>query len=584
MVQSLKTEEERLALIRSLDLAKIVDLPELKRLTNLVCELFDMPMSLISIVGEDHQYFISREGFPLASTERAASVCDYTIRGRAPLEIEDLSQDARFADNALVLGAPHLRFYAGAPLITPSGHAIGALCVLDHRPRRLSDQQRHQLETLAALTIDQISLLCSVGRREPVTGLPNRQQFALDLGALADVSPYDRHTLMLVDVFDVHAAHLLGQARGMAPVESLIRQIGERLSGLLTDITPVYHVGVSRFAFVLSDLPSDEREAILERVRLAATRPVLVDGLQMLPMCHGGITAFDASNADDALRRAIVAMHQAVDQRQPWVRYEPTRDLRLRRDYRLAADLPAAIANDQLYLMFQPRVELATRRVVGVEALLRWRHDELGEVSPAEFVPVVERTALMPQVTDWVIRQSLSQMRTWIARGMDLSLSLNVSPADFRGGDLPERLSNQLRRTGLDPALLEIEITEGEWLERTPEVSRQLSEISAMGVHIAVDDFGAGYSNFAYLSTLPINTIKIDRSLVQGFPGVLQKGAMVRSIITLANDLGFHTVAEGVETEQEAVALKTLRCREAQGFIFYRPLLPRDIDRLREVA
>jgi EAL domain-containing protein (putative c-di-GMP-specific phosphodiesterase class I) len=105
-----------------------------------------------------------------------------------------------------------------------------------------------------------------------------------------------------------------------------------------------------------------------------------------------------------------------------------------------------------------------------------------------------------------------------------------------------------------------------------------------MGVHIAVDDFGAGYSNFAYLTTLPINTIKIDRSLVQGFPSVLQKGAMVRSIITLAHDLGFHTVAEGVETEEEAVALKTLRCREAQGFIFHRPMLPRDIDRLRDVA
>lgn len=584
MVQSLKTEEERLALIRSLDLLKIVDLPELKRMTQLVCEIFDMPMALISIVGEDHQYFISREGFPVSSTDRSASVCDFTIRGREVLEVEDMTQDPRFADNCLVVDAPHLRFYAGAPLITSSGYAIGALCVLDHKPRKLTEQQRHQLETLATLTIDQISLLRSVGRREPVTGLPNRQQFALDLAALADIRPYDRHTLMILDVFDVHAAHLLGQARGMAPVESLIRQIGERLSKLLSDIAPLYHVGVSRFAFVLSELSSDEREAILERIRLVATRSVLVDGLEMLPMCHGGITAFDASNAQDALRRALVAMHQALDQRQPWVRYEPTRDLQLRRDYRLAADLPAAIANDQLYLVFQPRVELATRRMVGVEALLRWKHDELGEVSPGEFVPVIERTALMPQVTDWVIRQSLSQMRTWIARGMNLALSLNVSPADFRRGDLPDRLLTQLRRTGLDPSHLEIEITEGEWLERTPEVSRQLSEISQMGVRIAVDDFGAGYSNFAYLTTLPINTIKIDRSLVQGFPSAIQKGAMVRSIIGLAHDLGFHTVAEGVETEEEAVALKTLRCREAQGFIFSRPLLPRDIDRLRQVA
>lgn len=584
MVQSLKTEDERLALIRSLDLAKIVDLPELQRLTRLVCQIFDVPMSLISIVGEEQQFFIARQGFPLSSLARASSVCDITITRRELVEIEDLRQDPRFADHDLVLQAPHLRFYAGAPLIAASGYAIGALCLLDHSPRRLSDQQRQQLETLATLTVDQISLLSSVGRREPVTGLPNRQQFTLDLGALIEARPYDRHTLMVLDVFDVHAAHLLGQARGMAPVESLIHQVGERLSRLLTDIAPLYHVGVSRFAFMLSDLSSDEREAILERVRLAATGPVLVDGLQMLPMCHGGVTAFDASNAGDALRRAIVAMHQALDQRQPWLRYEPTRDLQLRRDYRLAADLPTAIANDQLYLIFQPRVDLATRRMVGVEALLRWRHEELGEVSPAEFVPVVERTALMPQVTDWVIRQALSQMRTWIARGMDLRLSLNVSPADFRVGDLPQRLSSQLKRTGLDPALLEIEITEGEWLKRTPEVSRQLSEISAMGVHIAVDDFGAGYSNFAYLTTLPINTIKIDRSLVQGFPGVLQKGAMVRSIITLAHDLGFHTVAEGVETEEEAVALKTLRCREAQGFIFHRPMLPRDIDRLRDVA
>jgi EAL domain-containing protein (putative c-di-GMP-specific phosphodiesterase class I)/GGDEF domain-containing protein len=584
VVHLLKNEEERLALLRSLDLSKIADLPELRRLTVLACQIFGVPTSLISVVGEDRQEFVARHGFEARFTERTASICASAIDGKEILEVEDLLLDERFSSNRLVVGPPKMRFYAGAPLVTESGYVIGTLCLIDYVPRKLTEEQRDQLKTLAALAIDQLTLLRSVGRREPVSGLPNRQQFTLDLGAIADTHPHDRQILTIFDVFDVHNAHILGQARGMAPVESIIRQVGERISKVMEGVAPLYHVGVSRFAFVIPDLALDERTVLLERIEAATVPPVLADGLLVQPMCHGGITTFDGTNVDDALRRAIVAMHQALDGRLSWVKYEPTRDIQLRRDYLLASDLSSAIKADHLYLVYQPRVDLVTGSTVGVEALLRWKHHELGEVSPSEFIPVIERTALMSHVTDWVIQHALIQLRSWLAQGLNLVLSVNVTPSDFRKGDLAERIRSQIFLIGVPASNLEIEITEGEWLERTPEVSRQLSEISQLGVRIAVDDFGAGYSNFAYLTSLPIDTIKIDRSLVSGFTNSPKKAAMVRSIVGLATDLEFRIVAEGVETEQEVEGLCTIGCKEAQGYIFSRPMLASELFRNTRIA
>lgn len=577
MVHSLNTEGERLALIRSLDLLTLTGAPELSRLTELASQFFEVPTVLISIVGEEHQHFIGSEGFDLSMTDRASSICAHAIREKGVFEINDLALDARFSDNELVVDGPRIRFYAGSPLVTSSGYAVGTLCLIDRVPRTLTDLQRRQLESFSTLVMDQISLLRSVGRRDPITGLPNRQQFNLDLDALVDSSPRERHVLAIMDVFDIHSAHALGQALGMPPVESIIRQVGDRLGRALSDVATLYHVGVTRFAFVLTDISLEEREALLERIRLATALPVRAGDLLLQPMCHGGLTAFDATNANDALRKAIVAMHQALELRQAWVRYEPMRDAKLRRDYRLASDLLGALDSNELYLVYQPRISLATGAVVGVEALLRWKHHELGDVSPAEFVPVIERTALMGEVTDWVLGQAMSQIKTWEKKGYSIPVAVNVTPSDFNKGDLPQRIANLCNRWGISTKLLEVEITEGEWLEKIPEACAQLSQLRTAGVRVAIDDFGAGYSNFAYLTSLPIDTLKIDRSLVAGFKHSHERGAMVRAIISLAHDLSFKVVAEGVEAEEEAIALAALGCEEAQGYFFSRPVSPQEV-------
>ncbi|WCE06251.1 sensor domain-containing phosphodiesterase [Pseudoxanthomonas sp. JBR18] len=570
-------EAERLALIRSLNVLGLEDAPSLTRITKLVSQLFDVPTVLISIVGEHDQHFLGRHGFSVNQTERSVSVCAHAIEQRGVFEVCDLTVDSRFSRNRLVVEEPRLRFYAGAPLVTSHGIAIGTLCLIDYKPRRLTGVQHEQLEAFAAMVVDQIALLSSVGRRDAVSGYPNRQQFSIDLRAQVDAAPESEFQLALADIFDIHSAHRLGQTLGMRPVESIIRQVGSRIAAQLPHQSLLYHVGVTRYAFLLIDQDAQATAALLEAVRDVATLPVHVDGLVLQPMCHGGLATFHAEGAPDALRRAIVAMHEAVETRRPWVRYTASRDERLQREYKIAGGICSAMRNNELYLLYQPRLALPSGEMTGVEALLRWNHPELGQLSPGEFIPVLERTAAMPAVTDWVLQAAMEQCRAWGARLADATISVNFSASDFQDGRVPERVLAALGRSGIAADRLEVEVTEGLWLENLPAAAAQMEALREMGVRISIDDFGAGYSNFAYLHSLPIDTIKLDRSLISGFERSTIRRGVVRTIISLCHQLNWRVVAEGVEQLAEAELLATCGCDEIQGYYFSVPL---DADQL----
>lgn len=569
-------EAERLAVLHSLGLLDIAATEDFDQITQLAAHCFSTPVALISLVDADRQQFLSRVGFGPSQTPRETSVCSHAIRGTDILEVEDLSQDPRFLANPLVVGEPNIRFYAGVPLLTASGHAIGALCVIDFQARRLSEAEREQLSTLGRLVMDRIALRQSVGRRDPVTHLPNRQQIVADLDALPEVGAGGSRALALVDVLSLSASHEVAQAVGLSVVDSLLRYAAEQVQAELPPHVNLYHVGVTRFAFWYDPVThADVLDRLQERLRSPARGAGVP--LQLRPVV--GVVPFEPGliAASDLLRQAMIAVNAAYAAHQPVSWYHREADESQRRRYRLALDLRHALQRGQFHLVFQPRVAPGERRVVGLEALIRWDHPEYGAISPGQFIPLLERTAWMQPLTLWVIDQSLQQLRAWRQVHPELRVSVNLSARDFDDGGLVPGVLAACARHEATADWLELEVTEGEWLHGHPDVLEQLDRLVQAGVTLAIDDFGAGYSNFAYMNRIPAQVLKVDQSLVAGVFEDERRAVLVRGIVSLALRLGYRTVAEGVETEEILRFVLDCGCHEIQGFYYARPLAPADV-------
>lgn len=575
-------DSDRVALIDALNVMDPALGKSLDPITELAAFTFDIPIALISVIDADTQHFISRVGLALERTDRHASICAWAIQSHQVMQVADLREDPRFSGNPLVTGPEQLRFYAGAPLLARSGIALGTLCLMGPAPRVLSALEMQQLQTLARVVMAQMELRMSMGRREQVTGLPNGQQFQADLDMLARRADGNRYTAVLLDVLDAHSANDATQALGMKPVETLLRQSALRVQRMLQDHTQVYHVGVSRFAFFLPYQDRPQVEALLARLRERIRRPLMAGSIPMSPQFHAGVCEFDpvAAQTSDLIRKCLIGMHHAVQTEACLCWYSEDRDAHLRRRYRLASDAARGLVQHQFSLVYQPRFNLHDGLPVAAEALLRWVHPMLGPVSPAEFIPVLERTALMPTLSRWVVEHALTQLASWEHTLPGFTLSLNLSPRDFDDGHLWDMLSAQLQAHAVPTTMVEVEITEGEWLQSHPAALPQLRAMAAAGLRIAIDDFGSGYSNFGYLSEVPISLIKIDRSLVTGLANSSTARLKVEAILRLAQQLGYRTVAEGVESEAELSLLKLWGCDEGQGYHLARPMLAEAVTHL----
>ncbi|WPO50170.1 sensor domain-containing phosphodiesterase [Pseudomonas sp. S1Bt23] len=566
-------EERRLAALHALELLDTASCENFDRICRMAAEYFKVPTALISLVDRDRQWFKSRVGFDEPQTPISQSFCAFTVQGREVLEVRNAALDPRFQDNPLVTREQGIRFYAGAPLLTASGYAIGSLCIIDKVEQQLSIVERQQLRDMAAMVMEQVEQRQRQRRRDPVSGLANREQFQSDLRDLVEHHIGEQRVLVLIDALDMKVAHELTLALGLAPFETIIRFLARRLQEYLGRHVRVYHVSVKRFGFLLP-APAEGLDRLLDALvsRLRRQPPGL--GFPMIPTVCAGTVEFeiDTQSVDDALRKAMFALELAMAGRSFWAHYDAGRDHAQRRAFNLASDLNDALRSGQIYLMFQPRFALPDGAQVSAEALLRWEHPWLGPISPAEFIPVMERNGLIHQVTRWVIDTVLSKLRTW---GLPESckLSINLSPKDFEDQDIAELIRRACELHGIDPRRLEVEITEGEWLRSNPNVLAQLTRIRDLGMDVAIDDFGTGYSNFAYLHQIPANVVKLDKSMITDLERNTQHQKITRSIISLARELGYRTVAEGIESFKCLQMLYTFGCDEAQGYFLARPML-----------
>ncbi|WCM95159.1 sensor domain-containing phosphodiesterase [Acidovorax sp. NCPPB 2350] len=577
MTTSPSSEPERLAALRATGLLDTPPSEEFDRITRLASDVFDVPIALVSFVDADRQWFKSRVGLAAQETCREDALCDRTICGTSVMVVEDALSDSRFADNRLVLGPPHIRFYAGAPLTLRGGHNLGSLCLIDTVPRAFGPAQQRQLEDLAALVVAQIDLQCSAARVDEATLLPNRAQLLEDLDGLSRAEPGGERTLALLELLPHEGLMDTARAVGVEPIDQLTHEAGQRLKRFVGTQSRVYHTGVGRLALVLRPGEVPALQAFARELLDALQAPITSrgSGLVINQRRRVGLAPFRLEPADtgDALRRANAALYQHPVPGAAICHYDAAVDASYRRSYELIASIPRALIEGEFRLVYQPQFERASTRYTCVEALLRWDHPRLGPVPPGDFIPLLEKTAHIHALTHWVLETALAQIREWEDRGLTLDVAINVSPRNLEQPDFIDTLRGAFQRYRLAPSRLEIECTENAVLTEGPTLNA-INATRALGVRVALDDFGTGYCNFGCLYGLSAEVLKLDQALIRPIGSDARALDVVRGMVRLGHTLGYRLLAEGVETAEVFDQLMQIGCDQVQGYYLSRPLPP----------
>jgi EAL domain-containing protein (putative c-di-GMP-specific phosphodiesterase class I)/GGDEF domain-containing protein len=567
-----KSEEARLDALRQLNLLDTEPSEAFDRITRMAAQIFGLPIAAVSLTDLDRQWFKSRVGITHNSIPRDKAPCAQVAECAHMVVIPDLLENSRYRDSHLARTG--VRFYAGAPLTTRDGFGLGAMCVLGTEPRQASATELASLTDLAAMAMAQIELQHAFGRVDPLSGLPNRIQFAEDLEDLARDRPrHEQRIAVLVDLASPEQLSNSVRVMGSSFTDAMVSEAARTLTSAIGPTRKVYHIAATQFAYLAP--PGAEEQAYiallnqkLDELRSSAhSRFVTTTTVGLVPFVLSEIKPVDV------LRRAHSAAQDARSSGNNVSVYSLSQDAVHQRRFRLLNDFGTALeAANQLRLVFQPRVDLASRACVGAEALLRWKHPTFGEISPAEFMPIVEQTSLVRATTAWVLDAALMQLAAWRNAGLDLQISVNVSAVNLLEPDFVERAISGLAHHSLAANCLELEVTESALMEDASRSIATLEAIARAGIRLAIDDFGTGYSSLSYLQRIPAHVVKIDQSFLRDIVTDERKRALVATMIELSHKLGYRMVAEGIETPQALALIEKTTCDEAQGYLFGRPM------------
>jgi diguanylate cyclase (GGDEF)-like protein/PAS domain S-box-containing protein len=424
--------------------------------------------------------------------------------------------------------------------------------------------------------------LAHLAHHDPLTDLPNRLLFTDRAEqALASAQVHKRGCALLL--MDLDHFKIINDSLGHNVGDQLLKAVGERLKGLFGPGVTLARLGGDEFAVLAESCPQViQAAAMAQRMLDAMKEPFVFDGNPLFISASVGISLFpsDALSAQQLLRNADSALFKAKSAgREGYALYTEELTAHAQNRVEIASELRRALEQQELRVYYQPVHNLQDSRLIGVEALVRWQHPERGLVPPGEFIPIAERTGLIADIDAWVMDQACRQMCQWLADGAPLSfIAVNVSSRLFARRELYEQVAQVLHATGLDPAFLELEVTESAVMD-DPEVAlEQLHRLRELGLRLAIDDFGTGYSSLLRLKRLPVQKLKIDQGFVAGVPWDEDDAAIVRVVIALAKSMGMQVQAEGIEQVEQARFLSEQECDMGQGYWFGRPMPANEID------
>ncbi len=414
---------------------------------------------------------------------------------------------------------------------------------------------------------------------DALTGLPNRNRLH-DVARVAICNAAERHQNLALMLLDLDRFKEVNDTLGHAVGDKLLKMVAQRLQTLLLGFGAyLYRLGGDEFAIMVTRSPSKESTiALAQTIKTILRSPLHIDGITLELGGSIGIAFYPEHGQDshDLLRCADVAMYKAKQQTAGPTFYEPSMDAHTPRRLTLLAELGIAIRENQLVLHYQPRVDIATGRCLGCEALVRWQHPTLGLIPPNEFIPLAEASDLIQPLGVWVLEKAMAQTREWRDMKLELIMSINLTARNLMEESFPTTIQRVLKEQQIPAACLEVEITESTLISEPERTLAVLNQIHALGVRFAIDDFGTGYSSLSYLKRLPIDTLKIDRSFIRDMLIDEQDAMIVRSTLGLAHGFGLDVVAEGVEDEPTLTALRALDCEQVQGYLISRPLPAKD--------
>jgi diguanylate cyclase (GGDEF)-like protein len=464
----------------------------------------------------------------------------------------------------------HLGYLGWLDFILEWAIGLGMVVCLLEEERRAAVRASMQIEHLAYY--------------DGLTALPNRELF-IDRLTLALVQAHRDGKKLAVLFLDLDRFKHINDSLGHSVGDELLRAMGRRVHEAVREGDTLARLGGDEFTLLLPGIHhASEAARIAQKVLEAVRAPFQLQGREVFVTTSIGVSVFpeDGGDAESLIRSADVAMYRAKEQgRDQFQLYAPAMNAQALERMGLENGLRKALAQGQLVIHYQPIVEVATGRIHGTEALLRWRHPELGLVAPDDFIELAEMTGLITPMGPWILHEACNRTRAW-QRGTRyyLSVAVNLSARQFLGRDLVEHVKRALKETGLEARYLELEITEGVAMHSAENTLRTLRELKALGVRISIDDFGTCYSSLTYLKRFPIDTLKIDQSFVRDIGSDADDSAIAAAVIAMAHGLGLRVVAEGVEREEQLAFLRRQRCDQFQGYLFSRPLAPEEFQAL----
>ena len=415
-----------------------------------------------------------------------------------------------------------------------------------------------------------------------ITRLPNRMLLTNRLNQAINVAENNKSAVIVLFI-GIDRFKLVNDILGNIGGDEVLQIAADRMVTCVSAMDTVARIGGDEFAIVLERASGCEEELLLtvQRILDIFTHPFVVYGQELFVMCSIGMAVYpeNGNDTDELLKNASAALHQAKAQGgndYHWYTSAPvSRDPER---WQLEADLRHALGRNEFLLHYQPRIDVTTGKILGAEALLRWQHPVKGMILPEQFITIAEETGLILKIGEWVLLTACKQQKQWSENGVGFKrIGVNLSARQFRQKDLVKNIASILDETGIDPDLLELELTESLLMHDVATATETMLELKELGVHIALDDFGTGYSSLSYLRYFPIDTLKIDRSFVNEITLDENSVAIAEAIIVMAHRLHFTVIAEGVETEQQLAVLRELGCDQIQGFHFSKPLTEQEV-------
>lgn len=581
-------EAERLAELRDLAIMDTPAEPEFDDLIETASRIAGKPIALMTLLDEDRQWFKARKGLDATETPRDVAFCNQAIQHPdEPLIVGDARTDPRFADNPLVTGDPHVAFYAGMPIVTPEGNALGTICVIDREPGELTDDQVEALKGIsrqaAALlelrrrtrnlndVLDQERADDEEGEfRDRLTGLPDRDTLEKAIATRDQNEPASLMVIELLRFSEVNAA--LGRDGGDAVLKSVARILAERLAANDT----LARIDGTTFAAFMPRVRATPTAALARDLSSRLSEPIHADGFEPIIVSTAIGTASSSgdpkADSENLLESAEMATAQAKRKGAGSTVAAGSETLSERaRRANLRTALRKAIADGAIGVVYMPVVELASGNVVGAEALARFPGAEFKGSSVEEIIHLAEEEGMVGDIDELVVNRAIADFAA--GRIDSPSFGANISPVAIDRG-LPQRIRKALDDHGVSPNCFVVEITERVALTENPDLKDVLSELSAMGIRIGIDDFGAGATAIADLRRLPFDAIKLDRGLITDIDGPDGRRALmvVEALTGMAQGLGIDVLGEGIETQSQREKLIEVGVTFGQGFLFGRPV------------